>query len=276
MHEGRRVSWAAADGVEKVMVDVQIGDVGTAKPVDGAVERLRSILADKKRSNCDLKYENTSMSTIFYAPWETATQIIDEACYVSLTEATPKFAFNMRILAVKDGEHPLSHNIKEEPLPMVAEVVSRTTEDIEVLSDAAGDSSVGSMLCGDPSLAVMQTKLTHITIDELSESGSSHRTMDRQIGWFVNRIGEEIQSFEQEHHQEIFSFSVTTLAGPRQNLFEIWHKAMKTCFEKGVDGLGFSFQVHTTIDSKLCRPFRRFDRFYAGEKKMEPGQDTED
>ena len=75
---------------------------------------------------------------------------------------------------------------------------------------------MGSMLCGDPSLAVMQTKLTHITIDELSESGSSHRTMDRQIGWFVNRIGEEIQSFEQEHHQEIFSFSVTTLAGPRQ------------------------------------------------------------
>ena len=47
-------------------------------------------------------------------------------------------------------------------------------------------------------------------------------------------------------------------------------------FEKGVDGLGFSFQVHTTIDSKLCRPFRRIDRFYAGEKKMEPGQDTED
>ena len=61
------MSWAAADGVE--------GDgrrpilrAGTAKPVDGAVERLRSILADKKRSNCDLKYENTSMSTIFYAP----------------------------------------------------------------------------------------------------------------------------------------------------------------------------------------------------------------
>ena len=56
---------------------------------------------------------------------------------MSLTEATPKFAFNMRILAVKDGEHPLSHNIKEEPLPMVAEVVSRTAEDIDALSDAA-------------------------------------------------------------------------------------------------------------------------------------------
>ena len=31
-------------------------------------------------------------------------------------EATPKFAFNMRILAVKDGEHPRSHSIKEEPV----------------------------------------------------------------------------------------------------------------------------------------------------------------
>ena len=36
----------------------------------------------------------------------------------------------------------------------------------------------------------------------------------------------------------------------------------------------FTFQVHTTIDSKLCRPFRRFDRFYSGERK--PGDDASD
>ena len=30
----------------------------------------------------------------------------------------------------------------------------------------------------------------------------------------------------------------------------------------------------TTIDSKLCRPFRRFDRFYSGERK--PGDDASD
>ena len=69
-------------------------------------------------------------------------------------------------------------------------------------------------------------------------------------------------------------FSVTTLAGPRPRLFEIWHSAMRACFEKGVDALGFTFQVHTTIDSKLCRPFRRFDRFYSGERK--PGDDASD
>ena len=57
-------------------------------------------------------------------------------------------------------------------------------------------------------------------------------------------------------------------------MFEIWHKAMSACFEKGVDALGFTFQVHTTIDSKLCRPFRRFDRFYSGERK--PGDDASD
>ena len=50
--------------------------------------------------------------------------------------------------------------------------------------------------------------------------------------------------------------------------------AMRACFEKGVDALGFTFQVHTTIDSKLCRPFRRFDRFYSGERK--PGDDASD
>ena len=129
-------------------------------------------------------------------------------------------------------------------------------------------------LTGDPSLAVMQTKLTHITINELNKAASSHRNLDRQIGWFVNLIGDEIASFKQEHHQEIFSFSVTTLAGPRPRLFEIWHSAMRACFEKGVDALGFTFQVHTTIDSKLCRPFRRFDRFYSGERK--PGDDASD
>ena len=66
------------------------------------------------------------MSTIFYAPWETATQIIDEACYANLREATPKFAFNMRVLAVKDGEHPRSHSIKEE-LPTDTEASTFTT-----------------------------------------------------------------------------------------------------------------------------------------------------
>ena len=40
--------------------------------------------------------------------------------------------------------------------------------------------------------------------------------------------------------------------------------------------MGFTFQVHTTIDSKLCRPFRRFDRFYTGERKMKPGEDAQD
>ena len=60
----------------------------------------------------------------------------------------------------------------------------------------------------------------------------------------------------------------------RPRLFEIWHSAMWACFEKGVDALGFTFQVHTTIDSKLCRPFRRFDRFYSGERK--PGDDASD
>ena len=205
------------------------------------------------------------MSTIFYAPWETATQIIDEACYANLREATPKFAFNMRILAVKDGEHPRSHSIKEE-LPTVTEASAN--------EHAPSSLQAATLTCGDPSLAVMQTKLTHITINELNKAASSHRNLDRQIGWFVNLIGDEIASFKQEHHQEIFSFSVTTLAGPRPRLFEIWHKAMRACFEKGVDALGFTFQVHTTIDSKLCRPFRRFDRFYSGERK--PGDDASD
>ena len=271
----RPVSWAAANGIQKVMVDLQVGDVGTALPVGEAVDRLHSILERRKRDGFDIKYQKTPMSTIFYATWTTATQIIDEACFVNLRAATPKFAFNMRILAVKDGDHPRSHSIKEElPTDTEASTITTNNANEDDPSTLQGSSTAATLTCGDPSLAVMQTKLTHITINELNKAASSHRNLDRQIGWFVNLIGDEIASFKQEHHQEIFSFSVTTLAGPRPRLFEIWHKAMRACFEKGVDALGFTFQVHTTIDSKLCRPFRRFDRFYSGERK--PGDDASD
>ena len=62
----------------------------------------------------------TSMNPEAVTTEKVRTSSGEQPPYANLREATPKFAFNMRILAVKDGEHPRSHSIKEE-LPTATE-----------------------------------------------------------------------------------------------------------------------------------------------------------